>query len=116
MKKTTPNHSLAVSVYRCRGPTAAENKRYLQQKKEGEALPLKPFTAEAMIHSLGEKRKALIVLQEDNNHCQAVYNQQLCTAVYNPFSGLHYVDDKYGVIKAWNEEEQYAGKRNQPSV
>lgn len=79
-------------------------------------MSLKPFTAEAMIHSLGEKRKALIVLHEDNNHCQAVYNQQLCAAIYNPIVGLYYVDDKYGVIESWNEEDLYAGKRDQQSV
>lgn len=76
-------------------------------------MSLKPFTAEAMIHSLGEKRKVLIVLHEDNNHCQAVYNNRLCTAVYNEYVGHYYVDDKFGVIEEWNLEEYHADKRNQ---
>lgn len=74
-------------------------------------MSFKPFTTKALIHSLGETRKELIVLHEDNNHCQAVYNHQLCTAIYNPFTGLYYVDDKYGVIESWNEEKENADKR-----
>ena len=35
---------------------------------------------------------------DDTNHCKAIIDNKLCTAVYNPFSGLFYVDDKYGVI------------------
>lgn len=75
-------------------------------------MSLEPFTVDAMIHSLGEKRKALIVQHKDNNHCQAVYNRQLCTAIYNPFTGFYYVDDKYGVIESWDKEEENADKRD----
>lgn len=67
-------------------------------------MSLTPFIAEAMIHSLGEKRQAMIVLHENNNHCQVVFNQKLCMAIYNPFTGLYYADDLYGVIESWNEE------------
>lgn len=53
---------------------------------------------EAMINSLGEKREVFIVLYEDANTVKAVYNNKLCTAVYNTYNGLFYVDDLYGVV------------------
>lgn len=63
-----------------------------------------PYKALAMIHSLNSTREALIVSFEDNNHCRAIFGNKLCSAIYNPFSGLFYVDDLYGVLEEWKEE------------
>ena len=61
------------------------------------------FTAKAMIHSLKEVREVQILEQTDNNHVIAEYDGKKCTAVYNVFVGLYYVDDIYGVIKKRGE-------------
>ena len=45
---------------------------------------------------------------EDVYKRQAEYNGKKCHAIYNPFRGCFYVDDKYSVIK----EKQH--KRNEP--
>ena len=52
----------------------------------------------AMVHSLGALAEVEIIGHKDNNHVIAEYNGKRCTAVFNIFSGLYYVDDKYGVI------------------
>lgn len=52
--------------------------------------------AQAVIHSLGEIHEVLIIEHIDNNNCIAEYNGLRCTAVYNLFTGLYYVDDIYG--------------------
>ena len=52
----------------------------------------------AMVHSLGALAEVEIIEHKDNNHVIAEYNGKRCTAVFNLFSGLYYVDDKYGVI------------------
>ena len=55
---------------------------------------------EAVIHSLhGKLDTAIILSHEDNNHCLAEYKGEVCTAVWNPFSGYYYVDDIYGKVK-----------------
>lgn len=61
-------------------------------------VSFEPVKVEAMINSLGEKREVFIVLYEDANTVKAVYNNKLCTAVYNTYNGLFYVDDLYGVV------------------
>ena len=53
---------------------------------------------QAMVHSLNKLAEVEIVEHNSNNDVKAVYNGLLCTAVFNPFSGYYYVDDKYGVI------------------
>lgn len=51
------------------------------------------------IQSLGGKMaEATIVEQVGSNQYIAEYNGVRCTAIYNPFVGAYYVDDKYGVI------------------
>lgn len=60
---------------------------------------LKPYKAIAMIHSLGSEHEALIVRFEDNNHCRAVFGNKLCSAVYNPYTGMFYVDDIYTLLR-----------------
>lgn len=61
-------------------------------------VSFEPVKVEAMIHSLKEKREVFIVLYEDANNVKAVYNNTLCTAIYNTYTGLFYVDDIYGVV------------------
>jgi len=55
---------------------------------------------ECCIHSLnGELREATILERIGDNKYLADYNGVKCTAIFNPFMGRYYVDDKYGVIK-----------------
>ena len=61
-------------------------------------VSFEPVKVEAMINSLSEKREVFIVLYEDANTVKAVYNNKLCTAIYNTYTGLFYVDDIYGVV------------------
>ena len=61
-------------------------------------VSFEPVKVEAMINSLSEKREVFIVLYEDANTVKAVYNNKLCTAIYNTYTGLLYVDDIYGVF------------------
>ena len=56
------------------------------------------FTAKAMIHSLNAQDEAKTLHEKNNNDVIAEYNGKRCTAVYNPFVGLYYVDDIYGVL------------------
>lgn len=52
------------------------------------------------IHSLGgEMREATILQKTGDNQYLADYNGVKCTAIYNPFAGAYYVDDKYGIVK-----------------
>ena len=50
---------------------------------------------ECHIHSL--KRTG------DNQYI-AQYGDVKCTAIYNPFAGTYYVDDKYGVLSRGGKE------------
>lgn len=61
-------------------------------------VSFEPVKVEAMINSLNQKREVFIVLYEDANTVKAVYNNKLCTAIYNTYTGLFYVDDIYGVV------------------
>ena len=59
-----------------------------------------PITEPMHIHSLnGALAKATIVEKVGDNNYIAEYNGVRCTAIFNPFAGRFYVDDKYGVIK-----------------
>ena len=52
------------------------------------------------IHSLnGALAEATIVDKVGDNKYIAECNGVQCTAIFNPFAGRFYVDDKYGVIK-----------------
>lgn len=62
-------------------------------------MSFRPFKTLAMVHSLQEKREVLIVSFTDNNNCQAVFENKLCTAIYNPYTECFYVDDVYGVLE-----------------
>lgn len=56
------------------------------------------FKVQAMIHSLKAVDETTIVSHEDNNNVLADYKGQRCTAIYNVFNGLYYVDDIYGKL------------------
>jgi len=54
---------------------------------------------ECHIHSLdGGMAEAAILKQIGDNKYLADYNGVKCTAIFNPFVGRYYVDDKYGII------------------
>ena len=57
------------------------------------------FKVMAMIHSLNAQAEVTILSQHGNNNVEADYNGVRCTAVFNPFVGLYYVDDVYGIIQ-----------------
>lgn len=68
-----------------------------------------PINEEMHIHSLnGELREAAILKRLGDNDYLAEYNGVKCHAIYNPFVGKFYVDDKYGIIrdKASGRDEQ----------
>jgi hypothetical protein len=55
---------------------------------------------ECHIHTLnGGLSEATILRRTGDNQYLADYNGVKCTAVFNPFVGRYYVDDKYGVVK-----------------
>ena len=59
-----------------------------------------PSKEEMHIHSLdGELREATIVEKVGDNKYVAEYKGVRCTAIFNPFVGRFYVDDKYGIIR-----------------
>ena len=59
----------------------------------------------AMVHSLKDKAEVTIIRENGNNNVIAEYNGKTCTAVFNPFVGMYYVDDIYGVIEDKNKIE-----------
>jgi len=56
------------------------------------------FKTKAMIHSLKSTDEATILHEVSNNDVVAEYKGIRCTAVYNVFVGLFYVDDIYGIL------------------
>ena len=60
----------------------------------------KPLIDEMHIHSLnGELREAAILEKVGDNDYIAEYDGVKCHAIFNPFVGRYYVDDKYGIIQ-----------------
>jgi len=58
------------------------------------------------IHSLdGELAEATIIKKLGDNDYLADFDGVKCHAIFNPFSGNYYVDDKYGVISNNNQEQ-----------
>lgn len=53
---------------------------------------------QAMVHSLEAVTEVTILEKTGDNQYVAEYNGTRCTAIFNPFSGLYYVDDVYGVL------------------
>ena len=59
---------------------------------------------ECHIHSLGGGlAEATILKRVGDNQYVADYNGVVCTAIFNPFVGRYYLDDKYGVIRGHGE-------------
>lgn len=52
----------------------------------------------AMIHSQNDIRECEIVEKVGDNQYIAEYRGIRCTAIFNPFTGLYYVDDVYGIV------------------
>lgn len=52
----------------------------------------------AMVHSQKDIRDCEIVEKVGDNQYIAEYRGTLCTAIFNPFTGLYYVDDIYGIV------------------
>ena len=54
----------------------------------------------AMVHSK-EQREEVDLLKKigDNNYLVKTNDGVKCTAIFNPFVGIYYADDLYGVIK-----------------
>ena len=68
---------------------------------------------ECYIHSLKQDGKntlanATILEKIGDNLYMADYNGVKCTAIFNPFVGRYFVDDKYGIIR---EPKQHDHKR-----
>jgi hypothetical protein len=57
------------------------------------------YTVKAMINSKKALDTATIIEYIDNNNVIAEYGGFRCTAIYNPFVGLFYIDDIYGKIE-----------------
>lgn len=58
----------------------------------------------AMIHSLGQPDEVIILSENGCNGVVAQYLGQCYTAIYNEFSGMYYVDDKYGLVEEKDQE------------
>ncbi|OGO91743.1 MAG: hypothetical protein A2Y17_13360 [Clostridiales bacterium GWF2_38_85] len=55
---------------------------------------------ECHIHSLdGGLAEATILAKTGDNQYLAQYGDVKCTAIYNPFVGKYFVDDKYGIVR-----------------
>ena len=66
-----------------------------------------PITEPMHIHSLGsELREATILRRLGDNDYLAQFGDVKCHAIYNPFVGKFYVDDKYGTICDQKSREQ----------
>jgi hypothetical protein len=56
------------------------------------------FKIKAQIHSLQAQDEVTILHDKNSNDVIAEYNGKRCTTIFNPFVGLYYVDDIYGVL------------------
>lgn len=73
---------------------------------------MKPITEPMHIHSLGGKMaEATIIDKVGDNRYIAEYNGVKCTAIFNPFVGSFYVDDKYGVLEGQAQEQSDEPRR-----
>ena len=57
-----------------------------------------PQKKEAMVYSLYAKAEVTILEKVGDNDYRAEYQGKVCKAIFNPFVGLYYVDDVYGVV------------------
>ena len=61
------------------------------------------FKTQAMVHSLKSKDEVTILHEKSNNDVVAEYKGKRYTAIFNPFVGLFYVDDIYGLLSDQNK-------------
>lgn len=64
------------------------------------ALFKSPWKVRAKIHSLDEERDAEILGKIGDNEYLARYDGVICTAIFNYFTSLYYLDDIYGVVSS----------------
>ena len=73
---------------------------------------MEPFTAEAHIHSRdGALGEATILEKTGDNRYLAQVGDVKCTAIFNPYVGRYYVDDKYGIIRDQDSRSRAGGAR-----
>ena len=58
------------------------------------------FKAEGMVHSIGKGKEIEVLEKRGDNDYLAKVDDVVRTAIFNPFVGLYYVDDVYGVVKS----------------
>ena len=61
---------------------------------------MQPETVQAHIHSRdGALGEATILEKTGDNRYLAQVGDVKCSAIFNPFVGRYYVDDKYGIVQ-----------------
>lgn len=58
---------------------------------------MKKFTIKAMVHSINDLDS--VIIERHDNCIIAEYKGKKYTAIFNPFTCLYYVDDKFDEIK-----------------
>ena len=58
------------------------------------------FKVNAMVHSINDIKEVEIIEKRGDNDYLAKVGDVVYTAIFNPFVGLYYVDDVYGVVKS----------------
>lgn len=58
------------------------------------------FKTKAMVHSINAVKEVEIIEKIGDNNYLAKVGDVICTAIFNPFVGLYYVDDVYKVVKS----------------
>jgi len=56
------------------------------------------FRIKAQVHSLNDRDDVIILHENGCNEVVAEYRGKRCTAVFNPFVAMYYVDDICGVL------------------
>ena len=58
------------------------------------------FKVNARVHSSKAVKEVEIIEKRGDNDYLAKVGNVVCTAIFNPFVGLYYADDVYGVVKS----------------
>lgn len=67
--------------------------------KEENIMYKLPQKIQAMVRSLNSEAEVTILEKVGDNNYLAEYQNKICTAIFNPFVGLYYVDDVYGIVE-----------------
>ena len=64
------------------------------------------YTAAAMIHSTNQQDTVTVLYKATDKNDYIVITPQgtACHAIYNPFTGLYYADDIYGIVKGGDQQ------------